>query len=309
MSDSMTVRFWGARGSHPVSGAAHLRFGGSTPCVEIEAGNHTLILDAGTGIIELGKSLMSRSVESGEAIQATILFSHMHHDHTQGFPFFTPAYRGTTHLRIFGPGIFEKDLEETLARTMLPPAFPVSLNELPSVKDIRSIRETDDLLIGDSVGGAILRNRFHDYPTPRPEDVIKVRTLRSYAHPDGVLIYRIEWRGRTVVYATDTEGYVNGDQRLAQFAQGADVLIHDSQYTEDHYLGRMKGFGSTQGFGHSTPAMACGVAVAAGVKQLVLFHHEPQYSDSVIVGMEAHAKTLFANSVAAYEGLAIKLDH
>jgi phosphoribosyl 1,2-cyclic phosphodiesterase len=292
-----------------VSGAAHLRFGGNTPCVEIEAGNHTLILDAGTGIIELGKSLMSRSVESGDPIRATILFSHMHHDHTQGFPFFTPAYVGTTHLRIFGPGIFEKDLEETLARTMLPPAFPVSLNELPSVKDIRSIRETDDLLISDSVGGAILRNRFHDHPAPNPDDVIVVRTLRSYAHPDGVLIYRIEFCGRTVIYATDTEGYVNGDQRLAAFAKGADLLIHDSQYTEDHYLGRMKGFGSTQGWGHSTPAMACGVAVAAGVKQLVLFHHEPQYSDSVIVGMEAHAKTLFANTVAAHEGLAIKLDH
>lgn len=307
MNQAMTIRFWGARGSHPVSGAAYLRFGGNTPCVEIEAGDHTIILDAGTGIIELGKSLMARSIESDAPIQATILFSHMHHDHTQGFPFFMPAYRGTTHLRIFGPGIFEKDLAETLARTMLPPAFPLTLNELPSLKDICAIRETDVLLIGEPVGEVTLHNRFHGPMDTLSRDVIQVHTLRSYAHPDGVLIYRIEWRGKSVVYATDTEGYVNGDQRLAAFAADADVLIHDAQYTEDHYMGKMKGFPATQGWGHSTAAMACGVAKAANVKQLVLFHHEPQYHDTVIVGIEAHAKTLFANTVAAHEGLTIKL--
>lgn len=309
MTQPMTVRFWGARGSHPVSGAAHLRFGGCTPCVEIQAGTQTLILDAGTGIIQLGKSLMARSKAAASPVQATLLFSHMHHDHTQGFPFFTPAYSGTSHLHIFGPGIFEKDLEETLARTMLPPAFPVSLAELPSLRDICTFRESDVLLIGDSVGGAVLRNRFRDEikDIAPDQDVVQVRALRSYAHPDGVLIYRVEWCGKSVVYATDTEGYVSGDQRLTEFAQGADLLIHDAQYTEEHYLGNIPGVAATQGWGHSTATMACGVAHAAQVKQLVLFHHEPQYGDDMIADIEAKAKGLFANTTAAYEGLILSL--
>ncbi len=309
MTHTMTVRFWGARGSHPVSGAAYLRYGGNTPCIEIQAGQHTIILDAGTGIIQLGKDLLARAKASGAGVEATLLFSHMHHDHTQGFPFFTPAYIGSSHLRIFGPGIFEKDLEETLAKTMLPPAFPVSLAELPSLREISTFREADVLYLGAAVGGALLRNRYHaaDETLTPDADTVRIRTLRSYAHPDDVLIYRIEWRGKSVVYATDTEGYVNGDQRLAAFAQGTDLLIHDAQYTEEHYMGLMPGFGATQGFGHSTAPMACGVARAAEVRQLVLFHHEPQYRDEIIADIETKAQRLFVNTVSAYEGLTIPL--
>src|SRR5687767_4489667 len=107
MSHTMTIKFWGVRGSHPVPGSATVRYGGNTPCVEVRAGQHMIILDAGTGIIGLGKDLVRRSREQGGPIEATLLFSHMHHDHTQGFPFFTPAYIGPSRLHIFGPGIFE----------------------------------------------------------------------------------------------------------------------------------------------------------------------------------------------------------
>lgn len=305
---AMTVRFWGARGSHPVSGERYVRYGGNTLCVEIRAGDNLLILDAGTGIIELGRDLMARSAQAGKPIHATILFSHMHHDHTQGFPFFVPAYVGTTHLNMYGPGIFAQDLEETLAKTMLPPVFPVSLQELPAVKNISSIRETDVLLLGEQVGGAVLRNRFHDNTSDIEPDILQIRTLRSYAHPGGVLIYRIEWQGTSVVYATDTEGYVNTDRRLVEFAKNADVLIHDAQYTEEHYLGKVPNVGATQGWGHSTPAMACDVAKAANIKQLILFHHDPRYGDDVVARNEADAKALFANAQAAYEGLVLTLD-
>lgn len=305
---TMTVRFWGVRGSHPVSGPEYLKYGGNTLCVEVEANGHTIILDAGTGIINLGKSLNARAKASGKPIDVTILFSHMHHDHTQGFPFFTPAYRGDTNMHIFGPGIFERDLEETLAKTMLPPVFPVSMAELPAQKIVSSIRETDVLLLSEAVGGAMLRNRFHDNLSDIDENMIVIKALRSYAHPDGVLVYRIEWQGMSVVYATDTEGYINGDQRLAQFAQGADVLIHDAQYTEEHYLGKAPGFGSTQGWGHSTATMACDVAKSAKVGTLVLFHHEPTYGDDVIETIENHAKSMFAGAVAAREGLELVLN-
>ena len=104
------------------------------------------------------------------------------------------------------------------------------------------------------------------------------------------------------MYATDTEGYIGTDKRLVAFAKDADVLIHDAQYLEEHYRGQLEAFPATQGFGHSTVSMACEVAASARVGQLILFHHDPSYSDDVIAGMENTAKNLFPNSDAAYEG-------
>jgi ribonuclease BN (tRNA processing enzyme) len=120
-------------------------------------------------------------------------------------------------------------------------------------------------------------------------------------------VYRITWRGKSVVYATDTEGYVGIDRRLAQFAKDADVLIHDAQYLEAHYRGQLAGFPATQGYGHSTATMACEVAAAAEAGQLILFHHDPSYTDAIVTGMEASAKAQFSESQAAYEGLEVVL--
>ena len=306
MTETMQVTFWGVRGSFPVPGPDTVRFGGNTPCVEVRANGHTIILDAGTGIVRLGNELLRHAGENKEPVRATLLFSHMHHDHTQGFPFFTPAYVGSSILNIFGPRVFERDLEETLAHSMLPPSFPVALQEMNSLKFVRNMSETDVIILGKSAEDISIRNFYHD-PIADDPDLVLIRALRSYAHPEGVLIYRIQWRGKSVVYATDTEGYVNTDRRLANFAQNADVLIHDSQYSEEHYLGRLPGISSTQGWGHSTPQMACAVAQAAQVKQLVLFHHEPRYTDAMIAKLEDEAKAIFSNTIAAHEGLTIKL--
>ncbi len=305
MSDDLKVKFWGVRGSYPVPGPTTVHFGGNTACVEVQANGHTIIFDAGTGIIGLGRRLMEQSA-TGRPLHATLLFSHMHHDHTQGFPFFSPAYVGSCRLDIFGPGVFERDLEDMLGHAMVPPSFPVALQEMNSLKVMSTIRETDVVLLGDAVNGVVMRNVYHE----EVEDdaaLVRIRALRSHAHPDGVLIYRLDWRGKSLVYATDIEGYVHSDQRLVNFARGADLLIHDAQYTEDHYLGKRPGFPPTQGWGHSTAAMACAVAHDAGVKQLALFHHEPQYDDAVIHGIEAGAGKLFKTTVAAYEGLEIVL--
>jgi phosphoribosyl 1,2-cyclic phosphodiesterase len=305
MSETMRVTFWGVRGSFPVPGPDTVRFGGNTPCVEVQANGHTIILDAGTGIVRLGNDLLRRAKEKSEPVRATLLFSHMHHDHTQGFPFFTPAYVGSSVLNIFGPRVFERDLEETLAHSMLPPSFPVALQEMNSLKFVRNMTETDVILLGKTEDAVTVRNFYHEQVEDDPE-LVRIKALRSYAHPEGVLIYRIEWRGKSVIYATDTEGYVNTDQRLAAFAKGADLLIHDAQYSEAHYLGQ-DGIAATQGWGHSTPQMACAVAKTAGVKRLVLFHHEPRYSDDMITGLEAQAKTIFPEATAAFEGLSIEI--
>jgi phosphoribosyl 1,2-cyclic phosphodiesterase len=303
MQDEFLVKFWGVRGSYPTPGPSTVYFGGNTACVEVRVGGHIIILDAGTGIINLGFDLLRRAQEHGGPVVATLLFSHMHHDHTQGFPFFDPAYCGPSRLNIFGPRIFEQDLEETLNHAMLPPSFPVRLDEMPSLKSMHNLHDTDVLVLGQNPGEVSILNRFHDEVVLAP-DVVVVRTLRSYAHPATVNIYRIEYGGKALVYATDTEGYVSVDRKLAAFAKNADLLIHDAQYTQEDYSHPQR---PRQGWGHSTAGMAAAVAEVAKVRRLVLFHHEPRYADSVIKGLEAEAQAIFSESIAAYEGLEIEL--
>lgn len=306
---AFSVKFWGVRGSHPVPGPQTVRFGGNTPCVQVQAGGHSIILDAGTGIIALGAELARQARSSGKGVEATLLFSHVHHDHIHGFPFFAPAYQASTRLHIFGPDLFELELGGVLARSMNPPFFPVSLRELSASKSIHSLQETQVVLLGHPEGSPLLRPALPASMTAgEPGDLVRIRILRSSAHPGGVLIYRIEWRGRSVVYATDTEGYANIDRRLAEFARGADLLIHDAQYTDEHYLGLQPGFPATQGWGHSTVAMACDLARAAGVGRLALFHFEPRYDDAAVARLEASARSRFEAAFAAREGLSFDLE-
>jgi ribonuclease BN (tRNA processing enzyme) len=179
--------------------------------------------------------------------------------------------------------------------------FPVSLHEMAAQKSIQPVHESQVILWEET---GVRLTESGQWPH---DDAVVIRIHKSYAHPGGVYVYRITWRGRSVVYATDTEGYVGTDRRLVRFAREADVLIHDTQYLEAHYRGQLAGFPATQGYGHSTVTMACDVAVAAKVRQLILFHHDPSYSDAVVAGMEATAKAQFANTRAAREGLEIVL--
>jgi phosphoribosyl 1,2-cyclic phosphodiesterase len=296
MSDELRVKFWGVRGSYPTPGVGTVKYGGNTASVEVRAGERTIILDAGTGIIPLGREL-ARTKRS----EIMLLFSHLHHDHTQGFPFFLPAYMPNVRLHIFGPGGTPETLSRVLEHNQSSETFPVSLREMGSSKVIQSVRESQ-IIIWDEAGV-----RLAESTIGLGDDTVVIRIHKSYAHPGGVYIYRITWRGKSIVYATDTEGYVGTDRRLAQFAKDTNVLIHDAQYLETHYRGQLTGFPATQGYGHSTVTMACEVALAAEAGQLILFHHDPSYSDAMIGGMEATAKAQFAESQAAYEGLEIDL--
>jgi phosphoribosyl 1,2-cyclic phosphodiesterase len=301
-----TIRFWGVRGSYPTPGPTTLRYGGNTPCVEVNVGGFIFILDSGTGIIPLGRDLMLRSRKSGKAVEAVMLFSHLHHDHSQGFPFFTPAFIPSTRLHLFGPDFLNSSPKMTLDAVMTPPYFPVRLAELNAWLSFATVRETDMLLVGESVGGVALCGS-NDPVVQSDPDLIQVRVLRSYAHPNGVLHYRIDWRGKSVVYATDTEGYVNGDRRLARFAQDTNLLIHDAQYTDEHYLGLASGMPTTQGYGHSTVSIACQAAQAAGAERLVLFHHAPEYNDEQLDLIAEQVQMILPGTLVASEGLEISL--
>ena len=297
MSNELKVKFWGVRGSYPAPGAGTVKYGGNTPSVEVQAGNRTIILDAGTGIIPLGREL-ARTKRAGEIL---LLLSHMHHDHTQGFPFFVPAYMPNSKLHIYGPDGTHESMKNVLERNQSSETFPLGLRDMASVKDIQAVRESQ-VIVWDEAGV-----RVAESASGLDEEAVVIRIHKSYAHPGGVFVYRITWRGKSIVYSTDTEGYVGTDKRLVKFAKDADVLIHDAQYLDEHYWGQLEGFPATQGFGHSTVTMACEVALASEAGQLVLFHHDPAYTDDVLAGMERTAKSLFADSVAAYEGLEIVL--
>jgi phosphoribosyl 1,2-cyclic phosphodiesterase len=301
MSDELRVKFWGVRGSYPTPGPGTVKYGGNTAAVEIRAGERTIILDAGTGIIPLGRELAQRAPAQKRPLEVVLLLSHLHHDHTQGFPFFVPAYMPNARLHIFGLGGTPETLSHVLEHNQSSETFPVSLREMASWKDIHSVRESQ-IIVWDEAGVRLAESAID----PSEEAVI-IRIHKSYAHPGGVYVYRITWRGNSIVYATDTEGYVGTDRKLVAFARNADVLIHDAQYSEEHYRGALAGFPSTQGYGHSTVTMACEVAAAAEVGQLILFHHDPACSDEMVAGIAASAKARFSETQAAYEGLEIVL--
>jgi len=297
MSEELGIKFWGVRGSYPAPGAETVKYGGNTASVEIRAGDRTILLDAGTGIIPLGREL----ARTKRASEIMLLFSHLHHDHTQGFPFFVPAYMPNARLHIFGPDGTYESLAQVLEHNQSAETFPVSLRDMSATKNIQSVRESQ-VIVWDEAGV-----RLAESTIGLSEEAVVIRIHKSYAHPGGVYVYRITWHGKSIVYATDTEGYVGTDRRLVHFAKDADVLIHDAQYLDEHYWGKLEGFPSTQGYGHSTVTMACEVALASEAGQLILFHHDPSYSDTMVTGMETSAKAQFGEARAAYEGLEIRL--
>ncbi len=301
MYDGFVLCFRGVRGTHPVPGPTTLKYGGNTACVEVWADGRPIILDAGTGIVPLGRDLMRWHKKTGIPIVATLFLSHTHPDHTQGFPFFSPAHEGSSTLYIFGPKTFDQDMGDSMSRAMLPPSFPVLLEDLPSLKIISNISHNQIILIGADQKPQI-RNLFRQKVEVAP-DAVQVSVLQSFFHPSGIVnVFKIEWKGKSLVYATDIEGVAGGDEHLIRFCQGCDVLIHDAQYTVEEYLQV-----PLQGWGHSTPEMATLVATKAQVKQLVLFHHDPWHDDATLDAMLAHARTLFPATLMAYEGLTLCL--
>lgn len=292
------VRFWGVRGSYPTPGPRTLLHGGNTSCIEVQAGAHTLILDAGSGIIGLGHELLQRT--KGKSLNVSLLITHAHSDHLLGLPFFAPLFEQRADISFFGPFLTGMNIEQVVTLIMSPPYFPVDIRNLPSTRTFHTI--ADDACIfwkhGDSEPAIIV-----DQKEKEPQEFeVRVTAKLTQSHPqDGALIYRIDYAGRYLIYATDVEWQDRCDPDVIAFAQGADLLIHDAQYTTADYQ-RAK-----HGFGHSTVEMATDMACAAHVHELVLFHHEPTYDDGQLDQMEAEARTHFAHTYSASEGMEIDL--
>ena len=256
--------------------------GGNTSCVEVRGPHGELvILDAGTGLRALGSALLAKK----EPVNAHLFVSHLHWDHIQGFPFFAPAFVPTTELSIFGPErCVGSDLRQAFATQMKPPHFPVGLDAMRAKMAFRSIPAGLEMNVGS----------------------LKI-TAGAASHPNGCLAYRVEHGGRSVVYATDTEHDRSGrvDPSLLELCRGADVLIYDAQYTKDEYDGVAGP--CRHGWGHSTPDEGMRLADAAGVGQLVLFHHDPSHDDREVARIEEAAAHQRPGTLAAREGLTLCL--
>ncbi len=266
----MTIRFWGVRGSIPTPGPKTVRVGGNTSCIELRAEGELIILDAGTGIRLLGLDLQEEYAD--RPLDATLLITHTHWDHIQGFPFFAPAYKPGNHLRILGYEGSRRGLEGTLSGQMESAYFPVSLRSVPSELEFR---EMQDLTF----------------------QIGRVSVQSTFAHHPGICMgYRLQTAAGSVVYLPDHEVYSREsilqmakfehtagsdelaghareqDEKITRFIQGADLLIMDTQYLTDEYPRYV-------GWGHSCVDDVVETAVAGDVKRLRLFHHDPAHDD------------------------------
>ncbi len=305
--DTFTLTFRGVRGGYPMPGPTTLKYGGNTTCFEVRAGPHLIIVDGGTGIISLGQEMLHDYIAHQQPLRAVLLFTHLHHDHTQGMPFFVPLRHPEATLYIYGaaPGE-ETSLQDELYRAVIPPVFPLGTEELYSRQYYEHIRGGDCLVLTDPALPPVLFSLGdQDALDKLPPSAVTIHVHHGYNHPRaGILIFRITYRGRSLVIATDTEGYVGGDQKLIAFARDADVLVHDAEYDEHEYCSITP---IRQGWGHSTWRMAVEVAQQAQVKQLVLHHHNPAHDDAYLEAMMERARELFPATLLAQEGLTLSL--
>jgi phosphoribosyl 1,2-cyclic phosphodiesterase len=287
----MRLRCWGVRGSIPAPGPATVRYGGNTPCVELRTPAGALvILDAGTGLRLLGQQLQATG--NGAPRRATLLLTHAHWDHIQGLPFFAPLYEPGTQLRLWAPAALPGGFEATLRAQMAPAVFPVGIDALAATIDLRAV---------DDVPFAVEDLRCVPLPA---------------RHQGGCLGYRLSGADGQggLAYLPDNELGPGGDPAVAPgwraravaWAQGADVLVHDATYTAGE-------IDQHRGWGHSTDEEAVDFALEAGVRTLVLFHHEPDRDDDAVdrslqrcrERVQARGATLTV--LAAYEGLELDL--
>lgn len=272
----LKVKFWGVRGSFPCPHESHLRYGGNTSCISIQAKDQLIVLDAGTGLRPLGQWLVSQPIK-----KLTLLLSHVHWDHISGFPFFDPAYHLGYHIDIYAGNLKpqKQSIAEIMRQQMQAPTFPIEMKSLEA-----SIN-------------------FHDFSAGEQFNLGSDITVRTapLSHPNEATGYRIECQGKSICYVTDTE-HAEGvlDPTILALIDSADLVIYDSTYTDEEFKNRV-------GWGHSTWQQGVRLAQSAGAKQLAIFHHDPDHDDNFMDRVASEASTLWGGAFVAKEGQSITL--
>lgn len=275
------LSFWGVRGSTPTVDPATWRYGGNTPCLELLAPDGTqFILDCGTGLRMLGNRPMDP--RGTQAAEAHIFVTHYHWDHIQGIPFFAPLYSECNrfHFYSFRSKFLGPDsLKQVFETQMAYPYFPVDISAMSAARRFSEVSDGDQYEI----------------------KATKV-TARWLNHPQGCLGFRMETPAGTIVYATDNEpGVPKLDRSLQELAAGADIFVNDAQFSPEQLATTRKGWG------HSSWLEGVKIAKEAGVKHLVLFHHDPDSTDKVVDGILRKARDNFESVYAASEGMVMTL--
>lgn len=274
------MKFWGARGSIPTPGPGTVRYGGNTSCVEIRSGEEIIILDAGTGLRGLGNALTDEF--RNQALHLTMLITHTHWDHIQGLPFFAPIYNPRCRLRLVCSEGARTGLINALTGQMESTYFPVPFSELPSNIEIEELKNFSFTL-----------------------GPVSIRTLRAN-HPGNCVGYRLLAHDCLITFFPDTEPRPNGpDLQMIDFIRDSDALILDSQYTAAEYKRHV-------GWGHGCVDDSVALAIAANVKRLYLFHHDPDRDDKELDALLKHARHIAAARKshvevnAAHEGMIVR---
>lgn len=273
----MELTFWGVRGSVPVSGKRYVKYGGHTPCASLVSSEEDLIvIDAGTGIMSLGESLKEN--RNKKYIHIHLVFTHFHIDHIMGLPFFSPLFSRETKVSFYSP-LKSGETQGLLSTLMGGRFFPIPFEKTGAEKSFRVI-PSEDFFIGN----------------------IRVSHI-PLNHPQGSFAYRFSEKGRSILFATDTEHPEKGlDEQLVAFAQKTDILIYDATFTPDEYK---KG---RRGWGHSTWKQGTKIAQKAGVGKLYLSHFSPSHPDKKIDNIIKSARKIFPETYGAREGFALSLE-
>ncbi len=310
MQDSknkFSVKFRGVRGSYPTPDLSFMKYGGNTACVEVNVNNHLIFLDAGTGIINAGNDMLKDYISSShnEDMTATVLLSHLHQDHIQGIPFFKPVFVRSSLINLVSNVEYGKQLDETISELLFDETFPLDLADISA--DINFFNINDNYILvfqEDADVPEIIKVDTDDDYLPQDGEVV-ISCLKLNCHPKrGVMVYKIAYQDKSIVYATDKEGYVGGDRKLSMFARNTDLLIHDAQYTTDEYL---SAYVSKQGYGHSTFDMALEAYSQSHAKSLAFFHLDPNYTDEMLIEIENHYTKTCNNVFIPKEGQEITI--